>query len=442
MTTFIEHHQATEQSLLSHLSHNLPVCLTLQIQPSDFSTSFRGELFGVLKRLAAERLPFERRMVHRYLENRGIIPEQDWHDVFSYTGEDVPGDPDVIRHYANLLGDISNRQKYHHWLETHIEHTTDLKYPLLDALTDHAKVLAETQGKLTNDLAPDAASIYAREKDAATAPFFPCGLTAIDKNVRGLRAGHIWVIAGQYKARKTTVVLNMVKEVLKQGKHVMYVALEDDDAMFFNSLTAIWGNIPFAYIDDPALAAQCGPATVQKIADAKAEIIQQHLRIYDGRKGVHNWKLLPSIIAADKLRYGQVDLVVIDYIQAFSSRYEDLQQIVPMIQRISAEEHVAMIVLSQMNNADMSTQAERLRLGDSMLHTKSTGDLGALCHVGIELFRDDRLMHELMINIKVARKGMPQKTFAVIEPASGTITHNDYNPRFPVEWEQLGIDLT
>lgn len=420
--------QQLEQSLFSHLAHNLPIVTTLTLQERDFSTPFRGSLYTILRRIAMERTPFERRMIHRYLENRGVQMESNWSELFSFVGEDVPGDTDVIRHYARLLADVAIRQSYGRWILQHETDVANLNAPMSDVLQRHASMIAETQGKLTEDIAPTVAAIYEREQNKVNSPYFPSGLEAIDNNVHGLRSGHIWVISGPYKSRKTTVALNIVKNVLQQGKHVMYIALEDDDMAFFNKLVAIWDNISHVHVennDDPA------------VPIVKAEVAQQPLRIYDARKGVHNWKLLPSMVAADKLRYGQLDLLVIDYIQAYSTRYEELQQIVPMIQRLAGEQETAVLVLSQMSNQDL----QDVNGSDTMLRTKSTGDLGAACHVGIEIQRDGSIPSELMLNIKVARNGVGQRTFCELYPASGTLKENTVAPNLLKNWDQLDKTL-
>lgn len=426
---FDEYAEQVEQSLFSHLSHNPSAAATLTLTPEQFSTPFRGTLYEVFRRLAVERTPFERRLVHRYIQAKGITPEPDWHDIFSYIGSDTPGDPAIIRKYEMLLLDISARREYLTFLDRHINDARNMKSPMTDTLQSHAQVLAVAQSKVNRDIAPDAKSIYEREKMLLSSSYFPSGLTTIDNNVRGLRPGHIWVISAGYKGRKTTVALNIAKNVLKDGKHVMYVALEDDDISYFDTMTAIWGDIPYADIDVPP------SQHPQKVQNTQQEIIATNFRVYDSRKGVHNWKLLPSMVAADKLRYGQVDLLVIDFIQAYSARYEDLQQIIPMIQRLAGEEHIAVLVLSQMNNADLSTQEKNM--DDSLLHTKSSGDIGALCHVGIEIYRDMRVMDELMLMVKVARKGHPQRTFCKLNPASGTLYANTKDPLVLVDWQDI-----
>ncbi len=424
---------SAEESLFSHLKNNIQAAASLTLDRHCFSTEDRGEMFAVLQQLSRQGLPFDRKIIKEQLERRGVeLPAQWWH-IFDHNLPDSTSDAKTIEHYGHLLRNYAVRQEYHDFIESTLDRTLDAHMDIRQLMQQHITKIASYQDKVTLDVDPSVAAIYNRSLEVNPNPYFPSGLEAIDRNVKGLRAGHMWVISAPYKGRKTSVALNIVAAQLRAGKSVMYIALEDDDQAFLDKLVAIWGNIAH----DEVTARSSGGVETERVRLARAEVAKTKLRIYDAKKQIHNWRILTSLIASDRMRFGSTDVVVVDYIQAYSVDYAVLQEIIPALIRTAAEQQIAVVVLSQMNNADLRNLRGNSPGGqDGFLATKGTGDLGAACHVGIEIGRDLQIPGELMLSVKVARNGQAQRTFAEINEASATILKNSSKGELLVKWNE------
>jgi replicative DNA helicase len=409
-----------EQALFAHLSANPKASAALNLEPRHFSTPTRAAIFAGLQRLSDK--PFDRRTLKIEVERLGDQLDEGWWTVFDAPAglDGQAGNFEIIEGLAGKLKELAVRHWFTGQLEAnlHESYTPDLGMDIV--LQRHAMMLAKAQEQLTDDIDPSVQAIRERSREVDNGHYYPSGLTEIDRAVKGLHPGHLWAITAPYKGRKTSTVLNIVAEQLRQGRSVMYIALEANDREFFDKLVAIWGDHPYHLAESGTEIAD--PETRAAVERTRDEVAAAKLRIYDRRKDAGNYLALPSLVASDKLRYGSLDLVVIDYLQAYSADYEDLKKVVPLILDATVKHNVATIVLSQMSNVDIRGQRGGGPGSDGLLLAKATGDLGAAVHVGLELRREPDVDDELLIHLKVARNGKGVKSFVQLNPSSGLIT--------------------
>lgn len=417
-----QYQESNEQSLFSGLAMNLPAASALILEPADFSHPDHWKLFQILQDFGRQGMrAFNRRLLHTEFVRRFGQAQIDWGDLFSASEKswDLP----VLERFAKNLRELSARREYDHAYRENTRLILDMDRDLDSVVGAHALALAGAQAQIMRDIDPSAVGIRKRAMAITQTNYFPSGLEAVDQMVKGFKPGHLWVLSAPYKSRKTTTALNVVASQLREGRSVMYIALEDTDVAFFDMLTAVWSGQPYFFCES---GSHNEPAVQAQIDRARDEIAASPLRIYDAKKGVHNYRKLPELVASDALRFGKPDLVVLDYVQAYSTKYDDLAEITPLLLRIAGEKEVAILALSQMNNNDIRSPQST----EGVLLTKGTGDLGANCHVGLEIRRDPNIPAELQLSVKIARHGTPGQTFVLLDPPSGQFLGNARSATF------------
>src|SRR5215218_7554263 len=117
----------------------------------------------------------------------------------------------------------------------------------------------------------------------------PLGLAPLDKMLGGgLRPGELMLIGGAQGTGKTTMALQMARNIAASGQaYVLYVNFEHDDADMLNRLIAMESALPHLPNTKPATGAV-------KITDVRAEVIRSWARSGDGEAA--------DLVASPKLR--------------------------------------------------------------------------------------------------------------------------------------------
>jgi replicative DNA helicase len=183
----------------------------------------------------------------------------------------------------------------------------------------------------------------------------PLGFGLLDKTIGGgLRAGELLLIGGAQGTGKTTMALQMARNVASSGQaNVLYVCFEHEEQYLLNRLIAL----------ESALAHLPQKTGAIKIQDVRKEVMASWMAEGAGGAGLTaNQKLRPSL---DRIaRYGQ-SLVVIDYMQKVpmypepSTEAEKVTYIVNGLKDIALTEQVAMISIVAADKEGL--KAQRLR---------------------------------------------------------------------------------
>ena len=159
----------------------------------------------------------------------------------------------------------------------------------------------------------------------------PLGFTPLDKTIgAGLRAGELLLIGGAQGTGKTTMALQMARNIASGGQaNVLYVCFEHDEQYLLNRLIAM----------ESALAHLPHKTGAIKIQDVKQEIMSSWLT--DGPGGLAaNQKLRPSL---DRIaRYGQ-NLFLMRGSQT-ASTIENLRKLVQMHRELSGDRRLFVVI--------------------------------------------------------------------------------------------------
>ncbi|MCL5318826.1 MAG: DnaB helicase C-terminal domain-containing protein [Thaumarchaeota archaeon] len=322
----------------------------------------------------------------------------------------------------------------------------DKKKDVSESLTEMSRLVTLANKQLLGSVNPEGTAILNRARLVMSGQRFSSGFKTLDASTNGMKHGHIWLVVGPYKSYKTRTVLHCIDKNLEQGKSIAYIALEDSDVAFTNALIAVHSFTPEFNVEEVHNAGYSGGDEYEKdILAADKWLESAKWRVYDQKHRVHNWSNFPNLVASDKMQY-DTDIIVVDFIQHWTEKREDLEAISTMLGQVAAENQVCIIALSQMSN-------ESIKFGtvSNMLGTKQTGSLGAICHVGIEVrhsyekntlnapaelvssLNDIKIpvgmpLSELEIWVKTIRRGKPTKFYVFAEPWSGRMFYEHDNP--------------
>ncbi len=164
----------------------------------------------------------------------------------------------------------------------------------------------------------------------------PLGFAPLDRMLGGgLRPGELMLIGGAQGTGKTTMALQMARNIAAAGQaYVLYVNFEHDDADMLNRLIAMESALPHLPNTKPSTGAV-------KIQDVRAEVIRSWARAGDEPADLAaSPRLKPAIERI--ARYGS-NLFLLRG-SASSSTIENLRELIDMHRRRSGERRLVMIV--------------------------------------------------------------------------------------------------
>lgn len=221
-----------------------------------------------------------------------------------------------------------------------------------------------------------------------------CGFPKIDECIDGLRKGHLWVCGGYTSSGKTFFALNVVANLIKQGKKVAFFSLEMSKVDIIGRLLGLLTDMSSYFI----LKHEHTTEEREKIEEAKKILVNSGLTIHS--KNNHIDTMLMSMLS-QSLR-GNLDCIVIDYAQLiqsnFKNEYDTLTDISVKLQAFAQKYEVPIILLSQISN-------EAARNPDSdVIGFKGSGALAASADMAIELVNSEKDKAERM---RKFREGKP-----------------------------------
>jgi replicative DNA helicase len=164
----------------------------------------------------------------------------------------------------------------------------------------------------------------------------PLGMAPLDKMLGGgIRPGELLLIGGAQGTGKTTMALQMARNIAASGQaYVLYVCFEHDDADMLNRLMAMESVLPHLPNTKPTTGAV-------KITDVRAEVTRSWGRTGEGPVDLaQSPKLKPAI---DRIaRYGS-NLYLLRG-SATASTVDNLRELIDIHRRRSGERRMVLIV--------------------------------------------------------------------------------------------------
>jgi len=173
----------------------------------------------------------------------------------------------------------------------------------------------------------------------------------INEATGGIRPGHVWVFGAETSWGKSSYLVALADENIKQGKKVLIVSSEDAETIYADRLMARRARINFSRMRDRCLNLDEIRA-VTNVANAGEE-----LPVYLDARG-KNIEAVCKRVASMISEHG-IDLVAFDYLQEFrtSQRYENnervkFRDIAGQMRGVVKDAKVAGMIMSQITIQD------------------------------------------------------------------------------------------
>ncbi len=199
-----------------------------------------------------------------------------------------------------------------------------------------------------------------------------CGYTKIDKIIDGLRPGHLWIMGGYTSMGKTFASLNIVANLIKQGKRVVYYSIEMTASDIVSRIIGI-------------MTGQNGKSLIkgygnqEKAEAAMQELIKSNLSIHTTKSSLAEIKY--SMLEENMTQ--PVDFFAVDYLQLVQvkglSEYAATTICAIEFQQMAKQLGVPTMLLSQISN-DGAKNAS-----DVVMSFKGSGAIAAAADLAIEI---------------------------------------------------------
>ena len=224
------------------------------------------------------------------------------------------------------------------------------------------------------------------------------GFSDMDNTIDGIQNGKLYVLGGTPGAGKTSFVINIVNELLKRGKRVLFFSLEMSSLEIIAKILSLRCDMNYLKI----LKGNLSDMQNEMIEEEKAKLYDQDITIYDNMIDFDRVKL--SVIKENLVK--PIDFCVVDYLQLMGSsrlktEFERMTAFPNELKvSICRKLNIPVMALSQINNESAKNPS------DNMSGFKGSGAIEAAADVGMKLMntekREDRDLKKeqgLAINI-------------------------------------------
>jgi replicative DNA helicase len=184
------------------------------------------------------------------------------------------------------------------------------------------------------------------------------GFTDLDRMITCLKNGELTILAGRTSMGKTTLALDIARNVATAGHPVMIFSLEMRAERLADRLICSQGMIPGQLYR----LGQYGDR--KKLDEAISAISEMPINVYDKRVST-------TEIRAKSMRIKNLGLVVVDFLtlikdkrQGNISTADHIGEITKRLQEIAKELNVPFLVLAQMNRGIENRESKKPKLSD------------------------------------------------------------------------------
>lgn len=210
-----------------------------------------------------------------------------------------------------------------------------------------------------------------RHKPEGTLFGLPTGFKKLDDATDGLQKGHLIVLGGYTSAGKTFAALNIVANLIKQKKRVVFYSIE----MTSIDIIARLAGILTSQNKKDIIKGKCNSV------DKAIELLKES-----------NFEIISNLNQLDEIQFSTIeknskqpiDLVVIDFLQLVKVKgskglYEEMTTVIHTIQTLAKKIEVPFLTLSQISNENAKIPS------DDVSGFKGSGDIEAAADIAIKL---------------------------------------------------------
>jgi replicative DNA helicase len=360
----------------------------------DFYRSAHGKIYGVLRSLFAHGEPVDVITTVDALRKGGLLDDVGGPLYLRDLVDQVPT-PAGAAHYAKIVADAALRRR----LIAASADIMDLSYgggQDADQIADEAEQriydVARREDKeetailrdLVDQAMLDLETIQNRES-AYTG--LPSGFRDLDDLTSGLQPGNLIVIAARPGVGKSSLAMNMARNVAVAGEPVAVFSLEMSRTEIGMRLLCADAKVPWDRIRNKRV----GPDDWTRVVAAAERLHDAPLHIVDSG----NVNIVDIRAKARRMRTGRtgLSLIIVDYLQLMTSpsarrpdnRQQEVAEISRSLKLLAKELHIPVVALSQLNRNPEARADKRPQLSD----LRESGAIEQDSDVVMFIHRDD-----------------------------------------------------
>ena len=214
------------------------------------------------------------------------------------------------------------------------------------------------------------------------------GYTELNKMTTGFGKGDLIIIAARPAMGKTSFVLNIAQNLLKQNKGVAFFSLEMPAEQLMLRLLSVETSIPLQKL-------RVGDLDDNQWSSLNSAVeTMQHSKLHVDDHGSLNINQLRSKLRKLKTKHPEIEIAIIDYLQIMSTPGKDRQAEISEISRglkmLARELEMPIIALSQLNRGVESRNDKRPMLSD----IRESGAIEQDADIIMFVYRDDVYLYK------------------------------------------------
>lgn len=348
-------------------------CSTLL--PDDFGISVNGDLWRVILGMEASQQPITFANITTELRESGrdtMISPARILTLHSMGGVPVtlPGMLDKLREkralrllskgLTELLAEVNNPGADSGALIERAQSCIDF--------AGKTRARAVSAPKMPDLVSQVVATFQARQQKLPDETGVKTGLTALDRETGGMKPGATWVIAGPSKGGKSMLALNLLEAAaLASGRRCLFFGLEMPSEQNVERMFSSTGGILAASLRDGNLS----DIDMTKIVAAAGKLAVAPIQFRDD---IFDLSDMLSVIKQYKLAYPDLFAFFVDYAQLIGadvergqSREQEVAKISTALRRITMQEKLCCVVLSQLNDDGKLRESRRIGMDATVI---------------------------------------------------------------------------
>ncbi len=363
-----------------------------QLSIDDFYLAGHQNIFKAMQELSAHDKPIDEEFIKKELLKRKAFDENILLDILT---------ANPISNTAAYVAEVKDKALKRHLLTltTEIKRVTvEEELPGNEVIDIVERKLYEiTQDSQTSDFqdAPEVTTktmAYIEEMKArgnAILVGVDTGFAELNKMTTGFGKGDLIILAARPAMGKTSLVLNMVQNLIDQGKGVAFFSLEMPSEQLMLRLLSIKTSIYLTKLR----VGDINEEERKRLDDATAAMHQSKLFIDDS--STVNINQLRSKLRKLKSQHPEIELAVIDYLQLLSAagtkdRHQEVSEISRGLKMLARELEIPIIALSQLNRGLESRNDKRPMLSD----IRESGSIEQDADIILFVYRDDVYLYK------------------------------------------------
>jgi len=366
--------------------------LELKLKAKDFYLPAHQDIFIAMKTLVANDVPIDEEFIKKELSikkkfDEGALLEILSSNPISNTVAYVQEirDKALKRHLLTLTTEIKRVTLEEELPSSEVVNLVEQK--LYEITQDNQTSDFKDAPKITEDTMAYIAQMKARGNSILVG--VDTGFSELNKMTTGFGKGDLVIVAARPAMGKTSLALNMVQNLLDNGKGVAFFSLEMPAEQLMLRLLSIKTSIHLQKL-------RVGDLNDDEWSRLNSAVEQmQHSSLFVDDQGSININQLRSRLRKLKSKHPEIEIAVIDYLQIMSGtgnkdRHLEVSEMSRGLKMLARELEMPIVALSQLNRGLESRHDKRPMLSD----IRESGSIEQDADIILFVYRDDVYLYK------------------------------------------------